>query len=204
MSPSTTTIHVLVLQSTCSFTSASVGPVLGPEIQYLDQAIVIRMRVIPMLDAATCQHEFRVVTPTLIELPEPIGDRSIEDGSVDPPAVRWRMAPQAAFVLPANRMEPFSIGVAIETGFCAGVGIDAVVAGSPDDPRLVWLAGRRRPGKGTALSWPPGYSVKFGNGFEVLNEAGEVVHRLGDRIDGACVSANESLSLYGDGYIVLD
>lgn len=68
---------------------------------------------------------------------------------------------------------------------CAGVGLDAFLAGSPTDPRLTWLVdiGGRR----LEILWPRRFTARFDPELAVLDATGRVVHRAGDRIEGACV-----------------
>ena len=74
---------------------------------------------------------------------------------------------------------------------CAGVGLDAVLVGTNDDPRKVWLADART-GDRIELVWPSGFTVRFGEGtaFDVLNAAGRVAIVGGSHVDGACVAAD--------------
>ena len=71
-------------------------------------------------------------------------------------------------------------------GACDGIGLDGVLAGDPNDPRVAWLAvtggGRRE------LVFPVGFTARFSPGLEILNASGEVVFRKGDRIDGGCLT----------------
>jgi hypothetical protein len=69
---------------------------------------------------------------------------------------------------------------------CAGVGFTGnshILAGSADDPRLVWMmvGGERR-----ELEWPVGYSARFTPDLELLNENGSVVAHEGSRLSGGC------------------
>ncbi len=77
------------------------------------------------------------------------------------------------------------------SGPCAGVGLDAVVRGSPTDPRVVWLANQiAAPGLGQRprleAVWPVGYHARFTPGLEVVDGWGNVVLRDGDPVSGAC------------------
>lgn len=68
---------------------------------------------------------------------------------------------------------------------CRGIGLeDAILVGSPDDPRFTWLISLN--GHRTDLVWPPGYSARFAPELEVLNEAREVVFQQGDAVEGGC------------------
>lgn len=71
------------------------------------------------------------------------------------------------------------------SGACRGIGLDATVVGSLEDPRSAWLitdAGVRKD-----LVWPSGYVARFNPGLEVLDETGAVVFRQGDLVRGACL-----------------
>ncbi len=71
---------------------------------------------------------------------------------------------------------------------CAGVGLDAVLHGSPNDPYVAWLRSNG-PGAGRIeVVWPAGYRARFSPNLEVLNDRGIVVLREGDAISGACVT----------------
>lgn len=71
---------------------------------------------------------------------------------------------------------------------CRGIGIVGTLEGDPNDPRVTWLStadGRRE------LVWPAGYHARFYRfvaNLEILDATGNVVHRQGDSIDGACVA----------------
>ena len=72
-------------------------------------------------------------------------------------------------------------------GACAGVGLDAVLRGSPSDPQVAWLESSM----GGTLSrrdvtWPAGYHARFTPNIEILDENGSVVLRDGDHVEGAC------------------
>ncbi len=72
---------------------------------------------------------------------------------------------------------------------CIGVGlVGATLNGDPTDPRIAWLdlegEGRRE------IVFPPGYTVRFTPTLEVLDDAGQVVARAGERIDGGCLTGS--------------
>lgn len=78
-------------------------------------------------------------------------------------------------------------------GTCAGVGLDAVLRGSRDDPRVVWLeynfAAWYSPDPAApepTILWPAGYRARFTPEIEILDATGTVVLRDGDHVDGAC------------------
>jgi hypothetical protein len=69
-------------------------------------------------------------------------------------------------------------------GICAGVGMNAVLHGDADDPRVTWVVER---GRRNEIIWPPGYVAQFTPNLVVLNAEGQVAALEGDRVDGACV-----------------
>jgi hypothetical protein len=76
---------------------------------------------------------------------------------------------------------------------CAGVGFEGEfrLHGSALDPRLTWMTlpdGARR-----ELAWPLGYSARFSNGFELLDDHGHVVGREGARLVGGCGTPREGI-----------
>jgi hypothetical protein len=70
---------------------------------------------------------------------------------------------------------------------CAGIGLDAVLLGSPTDPYVAWLVSQSAGAPRTDVIWPAGYRARFAPDLEVLDEAGNVVLREGDPVGGACV-----------------
>jgi hypothetical protein len=72
-------------------------------------------------------------------------------------------------------------------GSCAfGVGLDAVLHGSPTDPRITWATDRSVNAR-IELLWPIGYSARFNPSLELLDEQGRVVGREGNYIISSCV-----------------
>lgn len=71
-------------------------------------------------------------------------------------------------------------------GVCAGVGLDAVLQGSPTDPRVAWLENNMGGHSRMDVSWPAGYRARFDPNLEILDENGNVVLREGDAVTGAC------------------
>lgn len=72
---------------------------------------------------------------------------------------------------------------------CAGVGLSAVLHGSPNDPHIAWLESNVRGDvRRTEVLWPAGYRARFSPNLEILNESGIVVLSEGDAISGACVT----------------
>jgi len=76
---------------------------------------------------------------------------------------------------------------------CAGISLNATLAGDPSDPRLAWLV--QPGGKRIDVVWPPGFTARFVPTLEILDAAGTVVFRAGDPIDGGCT---------GDRYLLIE
>ena len=70
-------------------------------------------------------------------------------------------------------------------GACRSVGLEARLAGSPVDPRVVWL----EPGglADARLVWPLGFSARFSPRLEILDRDGKLVMSEGDPVSGACL-----------------
>jgi hypothetical protein len=81
-------------------------------------------------------------------------------------------------------------------GMCAGVGLDAVLHGSPTDPRVAWLDNNMGGTPRMEVSWPAGYRARFNPNLEVLDENGNVVIREGDAVTGACGNNPDTGMLY--------
>jgi hypothetical protein len=197
-------LRLLVAQNACGFDAASVGPVLATDVQYSDDNVELKVNALPGFDPASCRFEQPVEVPIEVEIQEVLNGRALVDGGVNPPAVRWLTPPAGALPLAAFGIGDHPVGVPYGPGACAGVGLDATLVGSADDPRHVWLQGQLSGPRYGLLLWPPGFSVLFtSDGFQIFNEAGEVVHRGGEHVDGACVNEG-GLDLYGSGWSVLN
>jgi hypothetical protein len=70
-------------------------------------------------------------------------------------------------------------------GACAGVGLDAVLRGSPTDAMVAWLENTGTNAR-RDVTWPAGYHARFTPNIEILDQNGSVVLRDGDHVDGAC------------------
>ena len=87
-------------------------------------------------------------------------------------------------------------------GACAGVGLDAVLRGSPTDARVAWLeraadVPTKYPGAARLdVTWPAGYHARFTPNIEILDESGTVVLRDGDAVTGACANNPDGGLLY--------
>lgn len=66
---------------------------------------------------------------------------------------------------------------------CEGIGLEATLRGSPDDPRVVWLEGE--PGH----FWRPGWVAKFEPKLKLYDDAGNLV-----AVDGSVVSGGECVN----------
>jgi hypothetical protein len=90
----------------------------------------------------------------------------------------------------------------LPSGICAGVGLDAVLRGSPTDARVAWI--ERAADVPTTpdlpmrldVTWPAGYHARFTPKIEILDENGNVVLNDGDAITGACVNNPDGGLLY--------
>jgi hypothetical protein len=76
---------------------------------------------------------------------------------------------------------------------CAGVGLSAVLRGSPTDPSLAWIETFPGGGGRREVAWPAGFSARFAPGLEILDATGRVVLRDGDFIEGACGKIGDRL-----------
>lgn len=104
----------------------------------------------------------------------------------NPNEVSYSLAPLGAdeFALPTQPPPQYTA--------CGGVGFDATLAGSPTDPRLVWLVPGSSPygssGARIDVVWPSGYRVRFTPSLEVLDDTDTVRLRGGDPVEGGCVA----------------
>lgn len=67
---------------------------------------------------------------------------------------------------------------------CRGVGVQATLQGSPDDPRVTWLL--MDGGAEKALLWPAGWTARFVPTLEVLGPDGRVRFHSGDAVTEVC------------------
>lgn len=84
LTPGTTSIPIEVMERGCAGGRPAEGRVATPEVDYREDAVVVTMRVIPVVGAATCPGN--PPTPYTLELEEPLGDRVLLDGATDPPS----------------------------------------------------------------------------------------------------------------------
>jgi hypothetical protein len=124
-----------------------------------------------------------------------VGACSPGPGVPTPTAVN-SLAPAESLVL-GEVVLPTEVPQVLPSGMteaCAGIGLDAVLHGAPNDPRVAWLINNL----GTRIDaiWPVGYRARFAPTLEVLDAAGDVVLREGDPVTGGCVA--------GDGHLLLE
>ena len=87
---------------------------------------------------------------------------------------------------PAGGLYPLPTLNWLPGGTCAGVGLDAVLRGSPEDARVAWLENHLGGAARMDVTWPAGYHARFTPKIEILDENGKVVLRDGDAVTGAC------------------
>lgn len=84
LGPASTSIDVLVNERACASGATAEGRIATPRIEYRDDAVVVTLGVIPVPGMATCPGN--PDTPFTVELTEPLGGRTLLDGSRTPPA----------------------------------------------------------------------------------------------------------------------
>src|SRR5262245_20858338 len=82
--PATTALHILVWEIGCSGGSPTTGRMSAPFVAMDSSSVTITIGVRPLSGAQTCPGPRG--TPALVNLPEPIGARTLLDGGTDPPA----------------------------------------------------------------------------------------------------------------------
>jgi len=75
------------------------------------------------------------------------------------------------------------------TGACAGVGLEATIQGSPDDPAVAWIQSIGPDVHRLEAVWPSGFHAVFDPTMTIVDGAGRPQMRAGDYLDGACVTA---------------
>jgi len=68
---------------------------------------------------------------------------------------------------------------------CRGMGMDGLINGAPDDPRVAWIITGF--GRETPLVWPAGWTARFGPTLEIVDASGSVRFRRGDIVSGICL-----------------
>jgi len=81
--PSATTIRALVRETACASGRTPEGRVDPPEIEVTDASFTVRYWIRKMPGGQDCQGN--APFPVTLELPEPLGDRQLLDGSASPP-----------------------------------------------------------------------------------------------------------------------
>lgn len=84
LSPQSTAIEVLVVESGCAGGEPATGRIPDPDIVYEEDRVVVTIGVVPKAGAQPCPGN--PPTEYTVELDEPLGDRVLLDGSHDPPA----------------------------------------------------------------------------------------------------------------------
>ena len=79
----TTELDVLVLEGACTSGEDAQGRIVEPTIVRGSDALTVVFATVPLDGAAEC--EITPETPFVLELPEPLGDRMLLDGSSIPP-----------------------------------------------------------------------------------------------------------------------
>jgi hypothetical protein len=133
----------------------------------------------------------------------------IEPANLSPGGLRgaagWGWNPRRAGVAMSDGTVSIATTNWLPGNMCAGVGLDAVLRGSRDDPRVVWLENALPlpswyspdPSESTpTVLWPAGYRARFTPNVEIVDASGSVVLRDGDHIDGACANDPDTNTLY--------
>lgn len=83
--------------------------------------------------------------------------------------------------------------IASDGSACRGVGLDGVLRGSADDPRVAWLDSNvLGSAKRIEVVFPAGFSARFGPSLQILDGDGRVVALAGDTITGGCVTGPDA------------
>lgn len=84
LSPTATTIDIEVIALACAGGRSAEGRIVDPVIEYRADAVVVTVSVIPLPGPQDCPSN--PPAPYQLVLDEPLGDRALLDGGVDPPA----------------------------------------------------------------------------------------------------------------------
>jgi hypothetical protein len=82
--PTTSVLHVLVWEVGCSSDSPTTGRMSAPIVKVDSSTITITIGVRPKSGVQTCPGPQG--TPAVVNLPEPLGERTLLDGGSNPPA----------------------------------------------------------------------------------------------------------------------
>ena len=85
--PGSSAFPIEVVERNCASGRPADGRIADPIVEYAEDAITVTIPVRPVAGSATCPGNPR--TPFVLELDEPIGDRSLLDGGPWPPEQRW-------------------------------------------------------------------------------------------------------------------
>ncbi|HUF06636.1 MAG TPA: hypothetical protein VMP86_04515 [Candidatus Binatia bacterium] len=83
LGPDVTEIHVLVTERACNSGEDASGRIVNPAVVLGEERVVVTFAVRPRGGDQTCPSNPE--TPFVLELPEPLGDRALFDGSTVPP-----------------------------------------------------------------------------------------------------------------------
>lgn len=81
--PETTSYTALVTERACASGRSSEGRIVGPQIAYTAEAVIVTFQVQGLDGGQDCQSN--PSTPVLVTLDEPLGDRLLLDGDSHPP-----------------------------------------------------------------------------------------------------------------------
>jgi hypothetical protein len=81
--PDTVQFTALVTERACASGRSSEGRIIGPEITYTDEAVIVTFQVRGLSGGQDCQGN--PSTATQVTLEEALGDRRLLDGDSDPP-----------------------------------------------------------------------------------------------------------------------
>jgi hypothetical protein len=82
--PDTADFTAMVTEQACASGQTSAGRVIGPEVEWADDAVTVTFRVRRLAGEQTCPGN--PPTPVVIALDEPLGGRTLLDGGREPPA----------------------------------------------------------------------------------------------------------------------
>lgn len=86
--PGSSLIRIEVMEHECASGRPADGRIAGPIVEYGEDAIIVTVPVYPV-DASFVTCPGNPWTPFVLELDEPIGDRTLLDGGPWPPEPRW-------------------------------------------------------------------------------------------------------------------
>jgi hypothetical protein len=153
----------------------------------------------PSVDSSHLVWYVRVVGPPPTGLPMPgsqtgSGVLMLDDATLALlGAAGWGWDPTKTGIVMADGTVSLHTTEWLPGSICAGVGIDATLTGSRDDPRIAWLDFHFNlwftPDPSytpPSIIWPAGYRARFLPEIEIVDGSGTVVLRAGDHVGGAC------------------